>query len=182
MAKSKKKKSGFHKDIATVLKDVPIPQGVRNWRPPDKSDTDRRDDSLSSTMWQISSVFKGIASRCDCEDSQPAEQLSQIDNTENNSADTTNEYPSLRCKLITNLDCPKDSPTQGWETEKPRPTNRVVCYRDPQMEMAMLAFGEQEDESLISKKVFGKKGLIAILLSVSVLIIILILIYKYCLH
>jgi hypothetical protein len=61
MAKSGKKKSGFHKEISSILKGVPIPQGVRNWRPPDKSDTDRADDSLSSVMSNVSSVFKGVA-------------------------------------------------------------------------------------------------------------------------
>ena len=62
MAKPKNKKSGLHKNVASVLKGVAIPQGVRNWRPPGKCTPERSDDLSGVPKPDISSVFKGAPS------------------------------------------------------------------------------------------------------------------------
>lgn len=180
MAKSGKKKSGFHKDISSVLKGVPIPQGVRNWRPPDTSEKDRADDSSLSELSNISSVFKGITTESDHSRST-AEPQTQSYNTELYPAELPDEHPESRVSLITKLDCSEDSSTKAKQVKKHRPANRVASYCDPLMDIAAPSVGEQlQDEYLGSKKILGKRGRKALALSAPVFILIVILIYKYC--
>jgi hypothetical protein len=161
---------------------VPIPQGVRNWRPPDSSEKDRVEDSLLSESSKVSSVFKGVAYDSNYINSQSAEQKVKINKTENSNSRATNENPLLRSSLIARLDNAEDSLAKGWNNGKSNNVNKVVCYRDPVIDMDMPHFVEQDGKCLISRKAFSKKRRKVIILSAPVLIVIIILIHRYCFH
>jgi len=176
MAKAGKKKSGFHKDISSVLKGVAIPQGVRNWRPPD-----RIDDSSAPVPSNISSVFKSTPTEPDSNGNPPAELQPQNHDAERSPAEISNDRPTSRSSLITKLDCPEDSLTKAGHARKSEPEQKVVSYHDPLIETSVPSVGKQlQKKSVASKKALGKKGRKALVLSAPVLIIIIILIHRYC--
>ncbi len=65
MSRPGKKKGGLHKNVSSVLEGVPIPQGVRNWRPPDECGPDWTGDLSDVAKSNISSVFKGVPDHAD---------------------------------------------------------------------------------------------------------------------
>ncbi len=77
MAKSRENKSGLHKKISSVLKGVPIPQGVRDWQPPDKCEPDKTADASEAGTSKISSVFKGVTAPSGDDARQPADKPAQ---------------------------------------------------------------------------------------------------------
>ena len=77
MAKSRENKSGLHKKISSVLKGVPIPQGVRDWQPPDKCEPDKTADASEAATSKISSVFKGVTAPSGDDARQPADKPAQ---------------------------------------------------------------------------------------------------------
>jgi hypothetical protein len=183
MAKPRKNKSGFHKDISSVLKGVPIPQGVRNWQPPDRPDMDRRDDSSSPAPSNISSVFKEVPAGTDSSRDSSAEAQSKSRNTEGSSIEKPDDRKTSQSTLIKTLDCPEDSSAKTLQSEKSEPPKRVVSYRDPLTETSVPSVEEQlRGKFPASKKALGKKGRRALVLSAPVLIIIIILIHRYCLR
>ncbi len=181
MAKRKKKKSGFHKDISSVLKDVPIPQGVRNWRPPDTEDVDRTDDSFSPSLSRISSVFKYVSAELDSGECSSANPRPENHNAASSSAKKTDDQPTSRSSLIAKLDSTEGSLTERGQSGKSESPNRVVRYRDPLTETAVPSVEEQlRNKFGISQKALGNKRRRALVLSAPVLIIIIILIHRYC--
>ncbi|UCE50648.1 MAG: hypothetical protein JSW47_10880 [Phycisphaerales bacterium] len=180
MAKPEKKKSGFHKDISSVLKGVPIPQGVRNWRP-----HDRMDDSSEPELTNVSSVFKGADAEPDQSSSSSATPESQDHNAQASLADTTGDRAASRRTLLRKLDCPEDFSAKAEQEKQAKTANRTVYYRDRSVRTATPTVAEQlrkqlRDKSLRAKRVFGKKGRKALVLSAPVLIVIIILVYRYC--
>jgi hypothetical protein len=77
MAKSGENKSGLNKKISSVLKDVPIPQGVRDWQPPDKCEPDKTADVSEDATSKISTVFKGVIAPSGNDARQPADKPAQ---------------------------------------------------------------------------------------------------------
>ena len=181
MAKPRKKKSGLHKGVSSVLKGVPIPQGVHNWRPPEISDADRTDDSASYEPSHVSSVFKGAAAEPERRVGPPAEPLPENRDAKVPAAKKSDDRRASRSTLIRKLDCPEDFSIKAEQVRKSGPAARVVHYHDPIAEKTGPSVEKQlQDKSRNSKRVLGKKGRKALVLSAPVLIIIIILIYKYC--
>jgi hypothetical protein len=85
MAKSKENKSGLHKKISSVLKGVPIPQGVSDWQPPDKCEPDKTADASEAATSKISSVFKGVPAPLSDDARKPADKPAQ---------DQANKHPA----------------------------------------------------------------------------------------
>ncbi len=77
MAKSGENKSGLHKKISSVLKGVPIPQGVRDWQPPEKCEPDKTADAPEDATSKISTVFKGVIASPDDDARQSTDKPAQ---------------------------------------------------------------------------------------------------------
>jgi len=181
MAKREKKTSGFHKDISSVLKGVPIPQGVRNWRPPDKQDVDQTDGSSLPDPSRISSVFKSVPSEPDSSQISSAESQPNKQGAECSSAEKSDDRAISRGSPVRKLDPAEDSLTKAEQSAKTKTANRVVRYCDPLAETAVPSVEQQLRRKFpVPGKALGKKGRRALVLSAPVLIIIIILIHRYC--
>ncbi len=136
MAKPRKNKAGLHKKVLSVLGGVHIPQGVRNWRPPEKCGPDRPGDPSTVPESNISSVFKGVPVAPSDAVRSPAGQHLQNDCAEVSPVETPNDRETSRSELIKQLDWPGESSAKAERTKQPESVNRVAYYRDPLEESA----------------------------------------------
>lgn len=128
MSKPKKNNAGLHKNISSVLRGVPIPQGVLNWQPPDELEPDRIGDSSTAVRSNISSVFKGAS-------------VASGEHPLNDSAEVS---------PVETHDRPRESPAKAARTRQPEFTTKVACYRDPLEEAA-----EQKSENETQNNFFA---------------------------
>ena len=153
MAKPRKKKSGLHKNVSSVLDGVHIPHGVHNWQPPDKSDRGRTDCSPAIPESKIPSIFKGVPVPHDDDSLRPMCAHAQ-DHRANvppfrpqDGIQTSQDAP------VKNLDCSEESSGDALGTEQVEVVNRVVHYRDPLFEEAP----KRNLWERIREKLFGAK-------------------------
>ena len=142
MAKPTKDKTGLHKNVSSVLKGVPIPQGVCNWRPPNRCGPDQTDDSSAVSTSNISSVFKGVSVATEDVARPPAAKHPQNNGSEASLVETPNDRQTSESDLVKNHDCPEESLATDVWTEQPEFVNEVVHYRDPTMEPATRTLGQ----------------------------------------
>ena len=153
MAKRRKKKSGLHRHVSSVLKGVPIPQGVRNWRPPGKCTAERCDDSPEVPKPDVSSVFKGVSVPADDSDRAPVGDHPKNYCAEASPADVpSGRRTSRRRRPIKQHECPEESPAKAGRTGGQTSAGRVVCYHDPAEEVPRLRLRKR-----IWEKLFGTK-------------------------
>ncbi len=100
MAKSGENKSGLNKKISSVLKGVPIPQGVCDWQPPDECEPDKTADISEDATSKISSVLKGVVAPSGDDARQPADEPAQDQASERPATAPTKERqpPSPRAE------------------------------------------------------------------------------------
>jgi hypothetical protein len=151
MAKRRKKKSGLHKGISSVLKGVPIPQGVRNWRPVGKCATQRPCDSPEVPQPEVSSVFKGVSVPADGSARPPVGDHPQNSRAEASPADAPGGLRTSR-RPIEQREYLEESPAKAGRTGEQTPAGRVVCYRDPAEEVPMLSLRQRMWEKLFGTK------------------------------
>lgn len=152
MPKPKKNKTGLHKKISSVLKGVPIPQGVRNWRPPDKPGADQTGDSSAVPKSNTSSVFKGVPVPADNESRQPACKHEQ-DHPANTSPIRPQEgRQASQNNLGRKSDCTKEPTAETAGDKQVDAENRVAYYRGPPIEGSRRSLREW-----IWEKLFGAK-------------------------
>lgn len=140
MAKSRKNKAGLHKDVLSVLKDVPIPQGVRNRRPHEKSGPDRTDDSFPVLKSNVSSVFKGVPVTPGDVTRPPAGKHPQNNCSEVSPFERPNDRQTLQSDRVKKFDRP----------EEPEFVNEVVYYRDPTQEAVPRTLGQWIQDSFFA--------------------------------
>ena len=153
MAKPRKKKSGLHKAVSAVLKGVPIPQGVRNWRPPGKCTTERSGDSSEVPKPDVSSVFKGVSVPADGNARPPVGDHPQNYCAEASPADAPGGRRTSRRRPIKQREYVEESPARAGRTGDQTSAGRVVCYHDPAEEVPRLSLRKR-----IWEKLFGTKN------------------------
>lgn len=131
MAKSGENKSGLHKKISSVLKGVPIPQGVRDWQPPDKCEPDKTADVSEAATSKISSVFKGVTAPSSDDARQPADKPAQDRAGERPAPVPTKERqpPTPPSPQAEKPHRPEQPAAKTAQPKKPDISNYVV-YRD----------------------------------------------------
>lgn len=180
MAKSKKNKSGLHKHVSSVLDGVPIPQGVRNWRPPEKPGPGRLDDSPVVTKSNISSVFKGV-SVAPGDDIGPAVPK----HLQGAAADVcppvkSDHRGTGRSNIVKKLDGLGESSVKAARTERPGSVDKVVHYQDPVAEAAARRLGQtMGDRFSAFWRCVGNAGRKILVVSTAVLAIVMVLVYRY---
>ena len=142
MAKPRKNKSGLHKSVSSVLEGVSIPQGVRNWRPNDKCDSDRTDDSPADSKSNISSVFKGVPVAPDDDARLPAGKHPQNKCSGVSLAEPPNDHQTLESDRGRKHDYPEESADTDVGAEQSEFVNEVVYYRDPTLEPTRRTLGQ----------------------------------------
>lgn len=157
MAKHRKKKSGLHRHVSSVLKGVPIPQGVRNWHPPGECTTERSGDSPEVPKPDVSSVFKGVSVPADDSARPPVGDHPQNYCAEASPAHVPSDVPSgrrtSRRRPIKQREHLEESPAEAGRTGGQTSADRVVCYHDPAEEVPRLSLRKR-----IWEKLFGTKN------------------------
>ena len=162
---------------------VPIPQGVRNWRPPGKCASGRTGDSSEVPKSNVSSVFKGVPVPADDGDRPHAGKTRHDCRTEVSSVGTSDDRRTSRSNLITQLDCSEESSVKGARTKDPESTGKVAYYRDPAVEAATATLGERMRNKLLARRTrVRKSGRKALVVSVPVLAIIAVFTCKHGCH
>lgn len=183
MAKSEKNKSGLHKHVSSVLDGVPIPQGVRNWRPPKKSGPGRLDDSPVVPKSKISSVFKGVAV-APGDDVGPAVSKRLQGNDADVCPPVKSDYRGAgRSNIVKKLDGLGESSVKAARTERPGSVDKVVHYHDPLAEAAAGRSGQTTQNRFSAFWVrVGNAGRKMLVVSTAVLAVIMVLVYRYGFH
>jgi len=143
MAKGGKNRLGLHRNVSEVLKGVPIPQGVGNWRPPNKSAPGRTDRSFGSGKSSVSSVFKGVDDSADSGE-VPRNAGSPQDCADACGIDAFDGRRLMHGDVVKRLD-----PTDDGSLA---PASGVAHYRDPLIESAPPTGGWR-----ILKRLFGRR-------------------------
>ena len=153
MAKRRKKKSGLHKAVSAVLKGVPIPQGVHNWRPADKSTADCSGDSNEVPDPDVSSVFKGVSVPIG-DIAQPTAETSPEDcRAKASPTNVPGDCRTSRPNPMKQREPLEESPAKSGRTGEQTAAGRVVCYHDPAKEVPRLSLRLR-----IWEKLFGTKN------------------------
>ncbi len=127
MAKSGKKKTGLHKMISSVLKDVPIPQGVHDWQPPDTREPDKTADvSEAAATSKISTVFKGVTAESGNDAGQSAGKHAQGHADEPTATAATEDRQSPPSPHIEKPHRPEQSAATATQPRRPNISNYVV--------------------------------------------------------
>ncbi len=152
MAEPEKNKVGLHKSVSSVLKGVPIPQGVRNWRPADKFGPDRTGDSSAVPKSDISSVFKGVPVAPDDDARSHVGKHPQNNCAEVSPADTPDDRQTSQSNLVKKHDCPEESLAKAVRTKQPESASRVVYYHDPIDEAATRTLGQRMQDNFFAPR------------------------------
>ena len=152
MTKPRKNKAGLHKNVSSVLEGVPIPQGVRNWRPPDECGPDWTGDSSAVPKSNISSVFKGVPIAFGDGARPPAGKHPQNNCAEVSPVETPNDRQTSQSNLVKKLDCPEESLAKAVRAKQPEFVNRVVYYRDPLEEAATRTLGQRIQDNFFAPR------------------------------
>jgi len=184
MAKAGKNKSGLHKNVSSVLKGVPIPQGVRNWRPPDKSPPGRTGDSSEVPKSNVSSVFKGAPVPAGDGTRPTGGRPRQEEHcAEVSPFDTSDDRRTSRSNLVRQLDWAEECSVEAAGTSEPESTGKVVHYHDPGVEAATRTVGQRMRNKLLAGRTrVRKSGRKVLVVSVPVLAIIAVFACKYGCH
>lgn len=153
MAKPRKKKSGLHKNVSSVLNGVHIPQGVHNWQPPDEFDPDRTDYSPAISEFSISSIFKGVPVPPDDDSLRPKRAYAQDHRANIPPFQPPDGIQTSQNAPVKNLDCSEEHSGDALGTEQVEFVNRVVHCRDPLFEEAP----KRNLWKRIREKLFGAK-------------------------
>ncbi len=134
MAKPRKKRAGLHKDVSSVLEDVPIPQGVRNWQPPDEFGPDWTGDSMAVPKSNISSVFKGVPDPADNYSRQPTYEHAQAHSANGSPIQTLEDSQISQTDSAPKPDHAKEPMPEMAGGKQIGAEDHVACYHDPLVE------------------------------------------------
>jgi hypothetical protein len=153
MAKPRKKKSGLHKHVSSVLRGVPIPQGVCNWWPPGKGPSDRRSGSSEVPQPGVSSLFKDVPEPGRNSVQPPLERSPEYSRTETSPTEMPTDQQTSQLNPTEQRQPPEERPADVGDKAEQAPEGRLVCYHDPAEEVCRLSLRQR-----IWKKFFGAKN------------------------
>lgn len=133
MAKSGENKSGLHKKISSVLKGVPIPQGVHDWQPPEKCGPNKTPNASEAdvTTAKISTVFKSVTAPSG-DDGQTAEHLAREHAAGPSATESTKDIEPAPSPKVEKPLRPKQSAAKAVQVKQFKVPGRVVRPGQPQ--------------------------------------------------